>query len=252
MATVSTTSQAPDVAVGKWLKRLFFGVLLIGILWSLTLLSDKYAEVSPMAHWFPLKQIIVRGELRKASKSHIKALITADEQQDLLQIDINVMQEDIEKLPWVRYVSVRKVWPDALIIDVEPHRAVARWNEQQWLNSHGEIFNGLEVNESFNHAIVLSGPLGTNQEVLNTLHDINAILKPLDLSLSRLELNERGAWKMMLTNGLRVYAGEKNLPQRLRKLVVLYAQIVRDMKSPLDYMDLRYDTGIAVKPRYVK
>ncbi|MCX2960017.1 MAG: FtsQ-type POTRA domain-containing protein, partial [Serratia symbiotica] len=53
----------------------------------------------------------------------------------------NVFQQQIERLPWIKQVSVRKEWPDELKIHLVEYVPIARWNDFYLIDNEGKIFS---------------------------------------------------------------------------------------------------------------
>ena len=64
-----------------------------------------------------------------------------------------------------------------------------------------------------------------------------------DLAIEELLLSERFAWDVKLSNEIRLRLGRSEFINRLQRFVDLYP--ILQTKS-VDYVDLRYDTGLAV------
>ena len=41
--------------------------------------------------------------------------------------DVNIIQQQIERMPWIRQVTVRKQWPDELKIHLVEYVPFTRW-----------------------------------------------------------------------------------------------------------------------------
>ena len=50
-------------------------------------------------------------------------------------MDVSGIQESLQKLAWVDQVSVRRVWPDRLEIQVLEQLAVAHWGDNSYMNA---------------------------------------------------------------------------------------------------------------------
>jgi cell division protein FtsQ len=58
-------------------------------------------------------------------------------------------------------------------------------------------------------------------------------------------LSERFAWNLRLANGIKLNLGRSEFIDRLQRFVDIFPLISAQNKS-VDYVDLRYDTGLAV------
>src|SRR5258708_34685440 len=68
---------------------------------------------------FPVREIEVKTALQKTSKQEIQAAVADRIRGNFFAVSPAEVRAGLEKLPWVRSASVRRVWPD------RPHGAAA-------------------------------------------------------------------------------------------------------------------------------
>jgi cell division protein FtsQ len=151
----------------------------------------------------------------------------------------------VERLPWVRSVTVRRVWPGRLEVSVEEHVALARWGDDALVNVHGEKFfaRTKDALPSF------VAPAGTAAEVTRRYRSFSEIVAPLGTGVERVVLSPRHAWQLRLGNGLHLMLGRDAdiAEQRLKKFVEAHpATLARTGQKP-EYVDLRYPNGFALR-----
>jgi len=211
----------------------------------------------------PVTSIDVVGEM---NYSHRDDIITAIETVDLgnfFQLDVDDVQKQVLALPWVYSVAVRKQWPNQLKIYVVDQSPVALWNGDFLLNKFGKAF---QANISrVNHVLPkFFGPEGTEEMILENHHNINELLGYDGLSIDELILTERFSWQLTLTNGITLNLGREERVERIARFMDVYPMIKaqlalknktigkgkinteKDKIQAVDYIDLRYDTGLAV------
>src|SRR5260221_1567553 len=96
---------------------------------------------------FPVSEIEVKTVLQKPSKQEFQAAVGDRVRGNFFAVSPAEVRMGLEKLPWVRSASVRRIWPDRLEVSLEEHVALARWGEQnenpqrhQLINTYGERF----------------------------------------------------------------------------------------------------------------
>jgi cell division protein FtsQ len=57
----------------------------------------------------------------------------------------------------------------------------------------------------------------------------------------------RGAWQIVLANGLTIIAGRKDVAARLKRFAAVYKSRLAGIAPPIDSVDLRYADGFAVR-----
>lgn len=201
--------------------------------------------------WFPLREIVVSEPLRETRKPEIEAVLReALGPAGFWTVSTERVRLAVERLPWVRQVQVRRVWPDRLAIDIEEHRAVARWGagNAQLLNQQGEVFFGTTANLP---ELELSGPLGTAAEVLARHREFDALLAPLGSPIARMELSPRLAWRIRLADGMQIELGREQqrapVASRLTQFAAAYRAMLDQGGRRAVVADLRYVNGFAMR-----
>ena len=93
---------------------------------------------------FPMRHVEVTTPLKQASAPQLQALLARQGRGNFFAFPIDELRGALERLPWVRTASVRRVWPDRLEIAIEEHVAFARWGAgpDMLVNTYGERFAG--------------------------------------------------------------------------------------------------------------
>lgn len=189
---------------------------------------------------FPLTRVDLKGDLEKTGRAELEAALPRIS-GNFFAADLAEVRASVERLPWVRRVAVRRIWPGRLEISIEEHVALARWGDDALVNTYGERFLGKtqQVLPSF------IGPSGTQAEVARRYAQFNAIVAPLGTKIDRVVLSPRHAWQLRLANGLHLALGrDADLAEtRLRRFVEVYPTV----KTRNEYVDLRYPNGFAVR-----
>lgn len=216
------------------------GLIVFGLISTVSWMRDEGR--------LPLSQFVLQGELTYVHNSDIQgALAQAQPLGTFMTQDVNQLQHQVEKLPWVASAAIRKQWPDTIKVFLVEHQPAAVWNGQAMLNDTGDVFYADvgELNESDQDIVRLYGPKDTGPLVLETWRKVAPTLLQLDLRISSVVLNERYAWQLILDNGIRLELGQDGLDERIGRFVDLYRHI-NEQAHQISYVDLRYDTGAAI------
>jgi cell division protein FtsQ len=189
---------------------------------------------------FPLTRVELKGAVEKTTTAELESALPRAA-GNFFAADLSAIRAGLERLPWVRRVAVRRVWPGRLEVSIEEHVALARWNDDALVNTHGERFPG-KTRESLPLFI---GPAGSQAEVARRYASFGAIVAPLGTKIERVTLSPRHAWQLRLANGLHLALGrDADLAEtRLRRFVEVYP----GGNSSNEYVDLRYPNGFAVR-----
>ena len=194
---------------------------------------------------FPVREVTVAHALQKTTREDIESALHGRIRGNFLAVSGDEVRAGIEKLPWVRRASVRRIWPDRLELSIEEHVALARWGDDALVNTHGERFFG-----TTDDALPLFvGPAGTEHEVALRYASFSEAVAPLQASVERIVLTPRLAWQLRLSGGLDVMLGRDGglAEARLRRFVGVHAATLATIDRKHEYVDLRYPNGFALR-----
>lgn len=199
---------------------------------------------------FLLRSIVVEGSLERVERREIVDALQGRVKGTFFTVDLESVRSLFESIPWVRHAELRRRWPDCLEVRIEEQVALARWSQGkkiQLVNPQGELFRG----QSDESLPLLAGPAGTESEVAERFLAFRNLLAPLGVEPRQVLLSSRMAWQLKLSNGLTVQLGrdsEKDrVEDRLARFVSVYPQTVGGLRQRVDYVDLRYPNGFAVR-----
>lgn len=193
---------------------------------------------------FPLTRVDLKGAVLRTTTAELEAALPRAS-GNFFAADLGEIRARVERLPWVRHVAVRRVWPGRLEISIEEHVALARWGDDGLVNTHGERFLG-KTQEALPSFI---GPAGTQAEVARRYARFSAIVAPLGTKVERVVLSARHAWQLRLANGLHLALGRdpEAAELRLKSFVAAYPATLSAGGRRYEYVDLRYPNGFAVR-----
>jgi len=190
---------------------------------------------------FPLRSVRMDAVPQQVDTRLVLQALRVDVDGNFFTADLRKLRSSLESLPWVRNVSIRREFPDSLVVRFEEHQALGRWNGSALVNNQGEVFTATtdRVLPSF------SGQDGTSAEVAQQYMMFSQQLEPLNLKVTQLSLSPRHAWQMKLDNGLVLELGREDMQQRLARFVEVYPYSLAALHGNAKYVDLRYRNGFA-------
>ena len=194
---------------------------------------------------FSIKQVSVYG-VKHLDQQEVQHLIEPLVRKGFFAINVEQIKEQILQMPWVSEASVRRIWPDQISIAVIERNPIARWNSNSLLSSAGEIFTP-PLKTHLSDIPQFLGPEGEQIHMLQYYAKITNLVKPLHLKIARLELTHDLSWNIAFENGMKVNLGYKDILTRVHHFVKVYPKIVGGRGSDVDYIDLRYQNGLAVR-----
>ncbi|MGB8713889.1 MAG: cell division protein FtsQ/DivIB [Onishia taeanensis] len=220
---------------GPWLGLILFIVLLVAggrVMW---LWLDR-----------PIERVSIRGELEHVNADYLRdQLAPLVEGQSWLALDLGDLRQRVRDIGWLDEVRVSRQWPDALTLELFEQEPVARWHDDELLNSRGEpfAFGSVEPPEGLPD---LAGPDGSGAEVLAYYDRLRQQLATLGVDIRQLRLEPRGAWRMQFGSGVWIMLGRSDRDARLARLESAWRRQLGSEASQIRYIDLRYPNGVAV------
>ncbi|WP_258239865.1 cell division protein FtsQ/DivIB [Pseudidiomarina homiensis] len=241
--------QARALSWQFWSGLTFFLIVVAG-----TFVGIGWLYYTAMdAQEVPLKRLVVQGDLRYVTAADVRDALIAENGVPLgsfFSADVNELRAEVEAMPWVEKASVRKEWPDILKVFVVEQVPLAHWNANQrddaLLNQAGEVFyadkSGLEGGLPY-----LAGPDHAVTEAVKHYRELNELLQLNGFSIAQLELSERFSVELALAQGTMLRLGREALLERIQRFIDVYPELEAHKDAPIDAIDLRYDTGVAVR-----
>ena len=189
----------------------------------------------------------VQGELTRVTEPALERHLEPFVGTSYFATDLSRVKDQIEMLPWVESAAVGREWPGSLTVSVREHEPAALWNGRALLSTEGEVFRpaapaALDLPR-------LNGPAGRSQEVLERARAFRSQLMALGVGLESVSLEARGAWKLLLDNGIRVSLGRDRVRERFERFMTVYESRLAPVAPDITGVDARYGNGVAVRWR---
>lgn len=197
---------------------------------------------------FPLREVKVDGQLTHVTREQIKLIVARHLKGNFFTLNLERTREAFQKLPWARNVTVRRQWPDQIVVVVEEHEALARWGNLALVNRHGELFHAAADAE----LPVFYGPGDGVMEVTKGYGLYSQALNRANIKIEQVILSPRRAWEIKTDQGMLIVLGRVDVVNRLERFVKAYEHTISQLNVKLKYVDLRYPNGFAVrKPEHM-
>ena len=205
--------------------------------------------------WFDLRHIELRAAdadgLRNVNANAVRAAAAGRLSGNFFTMRLEDARRVFESVPWVAAVSLRRAWPDRLVVTLTEHRAIAVWDDGRLLADSGQLFVA-NLAEAEVH-----GPLPEveasprfSAEVARRVPRFAAWAASLGVVLEAIELSERASWTLRTDGGLMIEVGRDDPPGRLDERLALiaahYPAMAAHTGAELLRIDARYPKGFAV------
>ena len=202
---------------------------------------------------FPIREVVVTGELRKVRRAEIERALSENLRGNFFGIPFNAFRKSLERLPWVRRAEVRRQWPASLEIAIEEHVPVAFWGQtgERLVNSRSEIFS-VGIGAPPPGALpLLVGPSDFAPEMLGYYRQAVVLLARIGRVPRTLTVSARLALQLRLDDGMIVELGRPqavaSIEERLARFVAFYSSISSVAGRRPEVVDMRYPNGFALR-----
>lgn len=213
------------------------------------------AAVVSAGHWswtqlqrpelMPLKRVVVDGRLEHLRRDQLEAVVTLAVWGNYFTVDIDNVRRAARSLPWVASASVRRVWPDTLMINVKEREPFARWGEKALINREGEVFRPSSL-DGVEDLPRLDGPDDMGLDVVEHFIGLKSAFGKAGYALWSLSLDERGGWRARITGDIEVVLGGDRMESRLGRVLKVLAALGTDAER-IERIDGRYTSGLAIR-----
>ncbi|MEZ5739667.1 MAG: cell division protein FtsQ/DivIB [Burkholderiaceae bacterium] len=248
-----------------WHNTRVLGMLANGLL-AVAVLCLLAAGLGWLTHrpYFELRTVDIGAEnashpLRHVPKPLLAQAIREAEYGNFFTIDMKALRSRIESVPWVRQATLRRVWPDRLIVLIEEHRPYAIWEDGRLINSYGELYSAnLDEAEADGPLPQLGGPKGSELSVVERYAELSSLTKSLEMVPVAVSLSDRGAWSATMDDGTELLIGRDSsglngrqrgddVAERVERWVRAYPLVTERIQRRAAVIDLRYANGFSVR-----
>lgn len=213
-----------------------FGVAVLLVLAAIVI----YAARLPA---FALREVRVEGGLAHVTRSEIEDVVRRELKGGFFTVDLPALRAAFERLQWVRGANVRRQWPARLDVALEEHEPLARWGAEALVSTQGEVFRATYDGD----LPVFIGPEGAAREIAIQYRYFQRTLGSIGEAPVQVQVSARRAWQLKLRGGATLELGREHTEARLARFVQLHERTVGALSRRVDYVDLRYANGFAVR-----
>jgi len=231
-----------------WIGLSFCLLVMIGTIVGSSWLYYRLMDANEV----PLRRLAVQGAVQTVTANEVRAALKSGELGSFFSADVDELRRRVEALPWVDRASIRKEWPDILQVYVVEQQPLAYWNDTQLINQRGEVFDAdlsRLAREVSDNLPFLYGPPNAVAETQEQFQRLKGLLELNGFKVRALRLSERFATELVLASGIELRLGREARVERVQRFIDMYPAIEKQQQGPIDYVDLRYDTGVAISWR---
>lgn len=200
--------------------------------------------MNPMT--LPIRRVEINGEFVHLAPAALQAVAENVVRGGFFNVNVETVRQAVLDEPWVRDVTVRRVWPQSLSLQVQEQKAVALWGTDGLLNPAGELFRPDPA--TFPAGLPrLSGPAGTELLLLERFRYVEEVFAGQQLRVETMVLSERRAWRIGLAGGQEVILGRTQFVERVQRFAAAVQRELAGRLAAVRVVDMRYTNGFAVQ-----
>lgn len=203
-----------------------------------------------------------RFQVRAVSVDSVPVRVTVREVADILgrhcagrnliTLDMAPALEELSALPWVAKVTLAKHYPDTLVAHVSEHVPSALWRENGLFDARSRQVFYPGGTPDFPLLRLMAPHDSEAPEIYDLAVSFMGTVREYRLQVVSVGRDGAGVITLTLSSGTRLILGRDNAQHvagyRLRRFLEAARQSGLNF-ADLDYADLRYDSGFAVKVR---
>ena len=193
----------------------------------------------------PIRHVSVNGDFRFIDRSRIEEGMIPHLGTGYFIVNLEEIRRELRQMPLVHEVTVRRAWPDRLLVYITEQVPVLRFGEDGYLNPYAEVFRPGKPLPGLDLPIVY-GPPGSEKKLLTDFDGFTDLLEPTGLRISSLVLDGKHACRIRLSNGLEVLLGRRDVAGKIRLLAALLTGPWATERERMARIDMRYSNGVAV------
>ena len=221
----------PQVAWRWLLLPLLSGLILVG------------------GHWVykstPVTAIEFNGALSIWSAEQLTAPLMWVKDESFFSLDVKKVHQQLQALPLIKHVSVRKQWPGTIEIKISEDLPIALWNKDKVLSASGKI-SALPLGLNTEGLTQMSGAGQQAEQVVRYYRRLQQALNDQKLRVLELSVSEVGSVEATLSNGWQVKLGRQYIEERVERLDKILRYLPQEKVA---VVDLRYGKGAAIRWR---
>jgi len=218
-------------------------IIVVFLLGSIALGWHKLKQPNTL----PITTVKIDGKFQHINRQLLEKTLMPYVTHGFFNVDVGKIKTKLLQLPWVGKVDVSRIWPNTVVVHVEEKKVFARWGSNSLVTENGTVFTPKKIANLPTDLPWLGGPSGQQEKVLRKFKQLDKIFATRGLQLTQLTLSERQSWKARLGNGIELLIGQQDIDERVQRFVSVYQKVFGSRGNRVEYVDLRYPNGLAVR-----
>lgn len=193
---------------------------------------------------FLVEHITVTGNMERVTKDQLLTVAKEDLHGTMFTLNIDELQYEFKKIPWVKSVSVSRQFPHSITVSIIEYNAVAHYgNDGNFVSPDGKVFLGVINDPSLPIFYV---PEHHVPELLKVYNAANtALLKELNSPINQVKWLGAGIVKIQFANNLQMVLCGPDYANKIDMFAKYFTQISA-INPKLNYVNMCYKDAVAI------
>lgn len=219
-------------------SQYLYGICFLSLsYWLITQVIDVITQ--------PITKVTVRGNLQYTNNEQIKAITQPFLQQRLSAVDVTSLQQQLKRLPWIKNVNIRKIWPNTLELQFSEKQPLAVWNGHWIVDIEGNSFFPDEIPNL--QLVELNSQFNQEKLVLKQYLTFANNLQIANIPIKQVNITKNGETTIVVGDNTRVLLGGGDVIAKLDNFIRLKRTVIDKSDKMAVKIDLRYSNGAAIK-----
>lgn len=196
--------------------------------------------------FMPIHAVKVHGRFQFVHRSTLKQTLLPFVGAGFFHVNLRAATKRLNALPGVEAASIARVWPGTLEVHITEHHALANWGNKAIVDDGGDLFS-LPANEVPTDLPLLLAKDDQKPQLVQAMHTLIPRLKPHQLALAIMVLDDHGAWHLKFTNGLWLHLGVGDMIPQVSRFLTFYPRLLDQYpKKSIASIDMNYVNAFAL------
>ena len=247
----AVSNKKKSISENKFYRTKF--IILIGLLIFLYLIntqinfmnSTKFEFINKLLieNGFTIKNINIKGTYHLDQKNILK-IINSYNKKNIFNVSLKNIYNEIKQNTWVEEVSIKKIYPNTLEIDLIEKEPIAIWQNKSvnhLITKNGEIISEANLNNFKKHLPIIIGR-NAHKNVYSFLQILN-IDKNLTKNIWSLTFVNERRWDIHFNQGLTIRLPSTSVKEAWEKIILLSKKF-NILSLNLTELDLRSSNNV--------
>ena len=247
----AVSNKKKSISENKFYRTKF--IILIGLLIFLYLIntqinfmnSTKFEFINKLLieNGFTIKNVDIKGTYHLDQKNILK-IINSYNKKNIFNVSLKNIYNEIKQNTWVEEVSIKKIYPNTLEIDLIEKEPIAIWQNKSvyhLITKNGEIISEANLNNFKKHLPIIIGR-NAHKNVYSILQILN-IDKNLTKNIWSLTFVNERRWDIHFNQGLTIRLPSTSVKEAWEKIILLSKKF-NILSLDLTELDLRSSNNV--------